>query len=70
MTHTKRTTIRTTNMTNKYQLWDLIETSSFPEDIKDIKDNDDDENNILVPLGLHIFILIFVIIIIQFGFSL
>ena len=57
-------------MTNIYQLWDLIETSSFPEDIKDIKDNDDDENNILVPLGLHIFILIFVIIIIQFGFSL
>ena len=57
-------------MTNIYQLWDLIETSSFPEDINDIKDNDDDENNILVPLGLHIFILIFVIIIIQFGFSL
>ena len=30
------------------QLWDLIETSSFCEDIKgikDVKDNDDDYNN-------------------------
>ena len=27
------------------QLWDLIETSSFCEDIKGIKDNDDDYND-------------------------
>ena len=27
------------------QLWDLIETSSFREDIKDIKYNDDDYND-------------------------
>ena len=35
-------------MTKIAQLWDLIETSSFREDIKgikDIKDNDDDYNN-------------------------
>ena len=32
-------------MTNIYQLWDLIETSSFPEDIKDIKDNGHDDSN-------------------------
>ena len=33
------------------QLWDIIETSSFPEDIKgikDIKDNDDDYKDIAV----------------------
>ena len=27
------------------QLWDFIETSSFREDIKGIKDNDDDYND-------------------------
>ena len=35
-------------MTKIAQLWDLIETSSFRENIKvikDIKDNDDDYNN-------------------------
>ena len=35
-------------MTKIAQLWDLIETSSFCEDIKgikDIKDNDDDYND-------------------------
>ena len=32
-------------MTKIAQLWDLIETSSFCEDIKRIKDNDDDYNN-------------------------
>ena len=35
-------------MTKLAQLWDLIETSSFREDIKsikDIKDNDDDYND-------------------------
>ena len=35
-------------MTKIAQLWDLIETSSFREDIngiKNIKDNDDDYNN-------------------------
>ena len=32
----------TTNMTKIYQLWDLIETSSLREDIKD---NDDDYND-------------------------
>ena len=35
-------------MTKMAQLWDLIETSSFREDIKsikDIKDNDDDYND-------------------------
>ena len=35
-------------MTKLSQLWDLIETSSFREDIKsikDIKDNDDDYND-------------------------
>ena len=35
-------------MTKNAQLWDLIETSSFREDIKDIKDikyNDDDYND-------------------------
>ena len=33
------------------QLWDLIDTSSFREDIngiKDIKDNDDDDKDIAV----------------------
>ena len=36
-------------MTKIAQLWDLIETSSFREDIKGIKDikyNDDDYNDI------------------------
>ena len=32
-------------MTKKDQFWDLIETSSFREDIKGIKDNDDDYND-------------------------
>ena len=32
-------------MTKIAQLWDLIETSSFCEYIKGIKDNDDDYNN-------------------------
>ena len=32
-------------MTKIAQLWDLLDTSSFPEDIKGIKDNDDDYNN-------------------------
>ena len=32
-------------MTKIAQLWDLIETSSFREDIKGIKDNDDDYND-------------------------
>ena len=32
-------------MTKIAQLWDLIETSSFREDIKDIKYNDDDYND-------------------------
>ena len=32
-------------MTKIAQFWDLIESSSFCEDIKDIKDNDDDFND-------------------------
>ena len=32
-------------MTKIAQFWDLIESSSFCEDIKDIKENDDDYNN-------------------------
>ena len=32
-------------MTKIAQLWDLIKTSSFCEDIKNIKDNDDDYND-------------------------
>ena len=32
-------------MTKIAQLWDLIETSSFREDIKSIKDNDDNYND-------------------------
>ena len=50
-TRIARSTIRTTNMTKIAQLWDLIETSSFREDIKGIKDikyNDNDYKNIAV----------------------
>ena len=32
-------------MTKIAQLWDLIETCTFGEDIKGIKDNNDDYNN-------------------------
>jgi len=44
-TWTTRTIIRTTNMTKIYQLSDLIETFSFLEDIKIIKDKDFDNDS-------------------------